>query len=447
MDKSFLYLRIFFLAFLIIWTENPPIAWGAWTIESLGEGGETVRYAETSSMALDSNGKVHIAYVNNSDKLRYATNASGTWVYQTPYSPWYWDAVIAIDSNNKVHIIGGNNMRTYATNASGSWVVTTIGSSFNWDYTTAEMRANIAIDSNNKLYKGYTSYNFGSGPDIRYGSNVWGFWGYDNIDTSLVSGGDPVPIAIDSIDKIHVAYYNDYNCDLKYATNASGSWVTAIIDNSACADGPSISIDSNNKAHIGYESSGWGHVKYLTNVSGSWVSTTLDTSDYPMAIDRGIFIATDSNNKVHLSYANTFNYLRYATNASGSWVYTTVDTGSFSRTAIAVGSATNAHIIYTPTGSPYTLKHATNAGGGGGYVDCGLRVSDGVSPSPIILSCEDPLVTQCGSVGNTDSLCINTQSKKYGIKLVDPADANASRVRIGAPDGAGGTVIKALRKQ
>ncbi len=89
-------------------------------------------------------------------------------------------------------------------------------------------------------------------------------------------------------------------------------------------------------------------------------------------------------------------------------------------------------------GSPSGVKLAKYLGGGS--VDCGLRMYDGTST--VTISCENPAVTQCGSVGSTDSLCINTQNKKYGIKLVDPADANASRIRLQTPAG-----IKALRRQ
>ncbi len=41
------------------------------------------------------------------------------------------------------------------------------------------------------------------------------------------------------------------NYDLKYATNASGAWVTSTID-SAGDVGTSIAIDSSNNVHISY---------------------------------------------------------------------------------------------------------------------------------------------------------------------------------------------------
>ncbi|OGX36291.1 MAG: hypothetical protein A3D87_07070 [Omnitrophica WOR_2 bacterium RIFCSPHIGHO2_02_FULL_50_17] len=63
--------------------------------------------------------------------------------------------------------------------------------------------------------------------------------------------------------------------------------------------------------------------------------------------------------------------------------------------------------------------------------DCGLRMYDGTAT--VTLTCEDPPVSP---------LRIRKGTTTYGISVVDPADPNASRIRIQTPAG-----IKALRKQ
>ena len=65
---------------------------------------------------------------------------------------------------------------------------------------------------------------------------------------------------------------------LKYATNASGSWEAAIIDNSGENIGAfsSIAIDTSDKVHISYSQAHPGPVEYATNVSGSWLATMID---------------------------------------------------------------------------------------------------------------------------------------------------------------------------
>lgn len=70
--------------------------------------------------------------------------------------------------------------------------------------------------------------------------------------------------------------------------------------------------------------------------------------------------------------------------------------------------------------------------GSGAYVDCGLRMQ--IAGAPVTISCEDPPVS---------TLRIYKGTKTYGVSVVDPADANASPLRVQIPVSG----IKALRKQ
>ena len=94
--------------------------------------------------------------------------------------------------------------------------------------------------------------------------------------------------------------------------------------------GTSIAIDSYNKVHISYYDVSNRDLKYVTGYpSGPWDIQTVDSSVYVLLYFYSIVntsIATDSNNKVHISYYDATNDdLKYATNALGSWVTQTVD--------------------------------------------------------------------------------------------------------------------------
>jgi hypothetical protein len=242
---------------------------------------------------------------------------------------------IAVDSNNKVHISYQNNATTalmYATNASGSWVTTTVDNSVDTGFWTS-----IAVDSNNKVHISYLDT---TNSDLKYATNASGSWYTSTVDgTGLV--GWYSSIAIDSNNKVHISYCNWEGLHLKYATNATlfSIWATTTIDSSNNTGVyTSIAVDSNNKVHISYMSA--GVLKYATNASGSWITSTVDSAIGGWVEGGTTSIALDSNKKVYISYYDTTNdNLKYATNGSGSWVISTIDDqgGKYSSIALIEG--------------------------------------------------------------------------------------------------------------
>ena len=60
-------------------------------------------------------------------------------------------------------------------------------------------------------------------------------------------------LAVDSNDKLHIAYFDNGNSNLKFATNSTGSWNDFTIDNTgSLGHYPSIDVDSNDAVHISY---------------------------------------------------------------------------------------------------------------------------------------------------------------------------------------------------
>ena len=106
-------------------------------------------------------------------------------------------------------------------------------------------------------------------------------------------------IALDSSGKAHISYYDYTNKDLKYATNASGAWVTTMVDSSGSVGGyTSIALDSSGKAHISYYDGYPNYnLEYATNASGTWVTTAVDSR-----VVRYTSIALDTSDKAHISY-------------------------------------------------------------------------------------------------------------------------------------------------
>ncbi|HEY48772.1 MAG TPA: hypothetical protein G4O13_01845 [Dehalococcoidia bacterium] len=350
-------------------TAPPPVSWDIATADSAGYVGEY------SSIAVDGNGKAHIAYFEYIEDeyigtdavpygdLKYATNANGAWEAFTLDTGTGMTPRIFVDGNDNVHIVhtrlGASDVLSildirYTTNESGSWETVAVASQ-----VVKGSDASIAVDSNGKVHislrneEGVGTTDEGSAGGLRYVTNASGEWTWVDVDTSVNAGNDG-DIAVDSNGKVHISYL-DKDAGLKYATNARGAWEYQLVDNTLHVGwNTSIAVDGNDKVHISYsdpsailEYPGNGYLKYATNAPGTWSIEVIDDED------AGFFTgnAVDGNDAVHIAYYSWDGFtgeLRYATNASGTWERETVDsegiTGLYC--AIALDSAGKPHISY-----------------------------------------------------------------------------------------------------
>lgn len=395
-NKRCLTILCLILVNLVLFVSNTSAAkWRKETVDNSGDVGKS------DSIAVDKSGKVHISYCdidNNTNK--YATNASGSWVTTTIDSNDNVDNVdfftsIALDSSDKVHIsyrsYRSSRSLKYATNVSGSWTTTTV------DSTCGD--TDIAIDSSDKIHISYYDNDKG---DLKYATNASGSWVTTTVDSDGYTGYDS-SIALDTSGKVYISYFyfslddEDENATLKYATNASGSWVTTVVDSDAdSCYFSSIAVDKSDKVHITYFNGNFGDLIYITNKSGTWVRKIIDKGgsfdqdgQYGMAgMDNSVTL--DSSDKVHISYlakyyiyeenpgdgtpyGKVFNAIMYVTNANGSWVKKTIDKLRVVRTlsgedesdktvctSIALDTSDKVHISYYNSDKGI-LKHATNA--------------------------------------------------------------------------------------
>jgi hypothetical protein len=172
------------------------------------------------------------------------------------------------------------------------------------------------------------------------------------IDNVNAANGD-ISAAIDKSNKLHVAYFN-FNTGIKYATNKSGAWVSAMLHaedaNTTLTSYNDIAVDAADYAHVVYTTSGltFGSeccVYYATNKSGSWVKTKIDSA---IADFSGVGIAVSSSGKVHIVYGGSGTYIAYVNNLSGAWS-APVTIGSYwasVRPRLALDSARNVYCTY-----------------------------------------------------------------------------------------------------
>lgn len=316
---------------------------------------------EYTSIAVDSNSRAHIAcFEREGANLKLVTNQAG-WASQTIDATGSTPIGIAIDSNGNDHISYYNNYTPrYATNASGSWVSQPV------DPTDVSGRdSSITIDTGNHAhiaFRGSDSVNW----SLKYATNATGSWVMEIADLQPgLTLGEYTSIAIDSTNAPHISYHDTTNGDLKYATKPSGgSWAVSVVDSAGVVGMyTSVAVDSVSTVHVSYYDSTNGDLKYASKTSaGSWVLSTLDSTG-----DVGAFssLRVDTNNKVHIAYYDSTNKnLKYATNASGAWVLSAVDSAgsssSYSYISLALDKNRRAHISYFDVLNR-DLKYATNA--------------------------------------------------------------------------------------
>ena len=253
---------------------------GTWTETILDTASDTGHHP---SVVIDRQGAIHIAYVDYStdpadhsdDVLRYATNASGTWAFTTlGYSGsdgqgGRGTAIVIHPITDAVHIVATiyeNSSRDlrYYTNEDGSWVNETITDSTKDEGHDPAME----MDGDGNLYVVY--YCDSGCSDLRLSSRINGVWQNETVASTNNIGKVP-DIAIDSQGTIHIVsqYHNDLKIHLHSGT--LGSWTAQTTLSGNKAYWPVVEVDSNDAVHIAYHyATTEKDVKYMTNASGSW---------------------------------------------------------------------------------------------------------------------------------------------------------------------------------
>jgi hypothetical protein len=162
----------------------------------------------------------------------------------------------------------------------------------------------------------------------------------------------------------HIAYHNNSDQDLRYATNGNGQWETSILDTSWKATGlyTDLALDSTGAVHITYHHQSVDDLNYITNTSGDWQITAVATDGY-----HGMHtaLALDDDDNAHVAFYDDYlGRLWYASNDSGEWWYRGIDVYSDCGyyNTIAIDKEGNRHIAYY-CDAGYDLKYANDKEG------------------------------------------------------------------------------------
>jgi hypothetical protein len=312
------------------------------------------------SIDTDSSNNAHIAYTISTNHLAYAFGnyASGFTGRDIDW-PSGSDNSLKIDKNNKVHIAHYDSLPVppyqlrYVTGTTATgFTNTSVDDDSNGGGMYTGRFAQMALDFNNKAHVVYSFTNATSvGNDLRYATNASGSWKVYTVDQNTASSSPygmwDASIAVNMSDnKVHISYgfYNGTSSkfDLKYATGTAGSFSTETVDTYDSGEYSAIAVETSGTVHIAriIVTAGEG-MRYITGTSGSWTKTTVDVGQTV----RVPAIELDSNNKVHVVYTNDAgNSCRYATNVFGQWSSASLGIGGYHGPSIAVDGNDQKHV-------------------------------------------------------------------------------------------------------
>lgn len=299
------------------------------------------------SIAYDPAGYLHVAYIIQAGITRglyYATNRTGVWqstriaAVSTIGEEW---TSLAVDGNGKAHVAYQwlNHGIYYLTNRSGSWTRRRIRPS-----SSFVVYPEIALDGVGKVHLAYFVPS-PTAPGIRYTTNASGTWITTRITRSAFD--IRVDLAVDAARKAHLIIGRTGN-GYRYITNRTGSWRSqTIFGGLRIVRAPSIALDSNGAPIVAYSDAelqvpgGYG-TWYAVRTASGWSAAQLDP-----ATGWATQIRVAPDHAIHVVAMGATHW----TNETGSWQAETAafDVQTPLKAAFAIGAAGQLAIAYPRT--------------------------------------------------------------------------------------------------
>jgi hypothetical protein len=308
-----------------------------WRVDTVDTSGN----AQFTSMQIDKNGNVHVAYVPDVDghplKYAYWDRAAKKW-FTMGVTQIASFATLTLDSKQRPHISfadhgtgKGARLRHAAWDGS-SWKITPINIQ---PGTVVGYYTGIGLDAKDNPFFSFYDYadrNEAFRLRLRAVSLVTDHWEARTVDAQGGSGKFN-SLAVDSAGRPQIAYANvKYESSgLRYASWNGETWKKEILEGDGTPTpvySVAMVLDSHDIPHITYSLVQNGAVKYATKIGGRWVTQVVDSIKGVAYPDRN-GIALDSKGNPHISYYDSkAGVLKVAHAERGRWLVETLDENS-----------------------------------------------------------------------------------------------------------------------
>lgn len=313
---------------------HPPLA-ATWIAETVDPERWTGWWA---SVAIDSSGNPHIAYMDSTGALyyadvKYARWTGSSWDIQTVPDPspnvGRWTS-IAVDRAGLPRIIyydDYNYRLKYARWDGASWSIETVdgkygGPAGNWN--------SIVLDGNDNPHISYRK-----GWDVSAGGLIYARWTGTEWIKELVDRTNKAGLWGTSIDltaagqpriAYHAGWLSRGGGELRYAQRTGTGWAIETVDslpNGDTGQWASLKLDGSGNPHISYEDGASLDLKYGRWTGSSWAIEVVDRAG---DVGGDTSLALDGEGRTHISYFDWTNKrTKYAAWIGSSWTVEFVD--------------------------------------------------------------------------------------------------------------------------
>jgi hypothetical protein len=229
----------------------------AWQISPVSPGS----FLGPTSLAVDSSGKVHLAYAFINGKLQYASWDGSSWTIERidirTVAVHYLS--LALDFGNRPHIAYyGNASLNYAFWNGQTWEVEKVDTS---DFTG--LYASLALGPADAVH---IAYRDSVSKELRYAHRLNATWHLETVD-STGDAGWFASITVDEEDAVHIAYYERVRSELRHARQQPGSWFVESVDSEGVVGWyPSMAVDAAGEPHVTYYDWSRGSLRYAIGI-------------------------------------------------------------------------------------------------------------------------------------------------------------------------------------
>lgn len=225
----------------------------AWTYERLSVIGNA------PSLALDSQGRPHVAFQDVAAGVTYAVRDEATWTYE-PVGVDEGNPALRLDSQDRPHLAMGlaspNSDLLHAAREVAGWSVEAADTSGDVGHGPS-----LALDGSGEPH---ISYYDATAHALRYAFRADGEW---TVETVATPGGDwcPNSLALAPGGQPFIAFQDVNAHDLRFARREAGVWTSELVDSAGfVGDYCSLAVDDQGRPHIGYYDTSNYRLRYAT---------------------------------------------------------------------------------------------------------------------------------------------------------------------------------------